>query len=79
MRIDESYRMLRDIELFRSRISKLDGTGDIGDYLVKLVNDKTVAQKEEPLKTPESTNAAESAKTSSETNQQDSTISTEKT
>lgn len=36
--------MLRDIDFFNSRISRLDGAADIGDYLTKIVEDKTVAE-----------------------------------
>ena len=35
--------MLRDTEFFKSRISKIDGAGDIGDYLFNIVNAKAVA------------------------------------
>ena len=35
--------MLRDAEFFRSRLGKLDGAGDIGDYVVSIVNAKAVA------------------------------------
>ncbi|KAI9834519.1 MAG: hypothetical protein M1819_002895 [Sarea resinae] len=41
-------KILRDAELFRSRLSKLDGSGDIGDYMVKLVQEKPVEEKEIP-------------------------------
>lgn len=37
--------MLRDAELFRSRLSKLDGAADVGDYIVNIVNSKVVAEK----------------------------------
>ena len=40
--------MLRDAEFFRSRLSKLDGAGDIGDYIVSIVNAKTVAEQPAP-------------------------------
>ena len=42
--IADTHRMLRDAEFFRSRLSKLDGAGDIGDYVVSIVNAKTVAE-----------------------------------
>ncbi|KAK0130165.1 hypothetical protein ONS96_000688 [Cadophora gregata f. sp. sojae] len=35
-------RMLRDAEHFKTKIGGLDGAGDAGDYLVKLVNAKSV-------------------------------------
>ena len=73
---DSYYRMLRDVDLFRSRISKLDGAADLGDYLVKLVNDKTVTQDQEPpAKGIESNGAAEDVKPFG-ANPQDATNST---
>jgi vacuolar protein sorting-associated protein 54 len=36
--------MLRDAELFKSRLSKLDGAADIGVHIVNIVKDKTVAE-----------------------------------
>ena len=33
--------MLRDAEFFRSRLGKLEGAGDIGDYVVSVVNEKS--------------------------------------
>ena len=72
--------MLRDVELFRSRISKLDGAGDLGEYLAKLVNDKAMAQKEDlSTKGSESTETVESTKVSSESTSQDQAAGTEKT
>lgn len=35
--------MLRDVEFFRSRISKLEGAAGLGEYLVKVVERKGVA------------------------------------
>ncbi len=56
-----NIRMLRDADFFRSRISKLDGSADIGDYLVGIVNAKVVAEKSKPPETspaePEPTTA----------------------
>ncbi len=56
-----NIRMLRDAGFFRSRISKLDGSADIGDYLVGIVNAKVVAEKSKPPETspaePEPTTA----------------------
>jgi len=37
-------RMLRDVEFFRSRTSKLEGAGPLGDFLVQLVENKPVAE-----------------------------------
>ena len=36
-------RMLRDADYFKVRISKVDGAGNIGDAIVDVVNEKTVA------------------------------------
>ena len=36
--------MLRDAELFKSRLSKLDGATNIGDHIVNIVKNKTVAE-----------------------------------
>lgn len=44
--------MLRDTEFFKSRISKIDGAGDIGDYLVNIVTAKAVAEQPKPPKEP---------------------------
>lgn len=34
--------MLRDAEHFKTRIGGLDGAGDTGDFIVKLVKEKSV-------------------------------------
>jgi hypothetical protein len=34
--------MLRDAEHFRSKLSKLDGAGDIGDMIVRIVKEKPI-------------------------------------
>jgi hypothetical protein len=73
--------MLWDVELFKSRISKLDGAADLGDYLVNLISDKTIAQKEEPLNPTNglaSTEATERPEVSSRTNLQGNSASIEK-
>ncbi len=44
--------MLRDTEFFKSRISKIDGAGDIGDYLVNIVTVKAVADQRKPAEEP---------------------------
>ncbi|KAJ6261435.1 Vacuolar protein-sorting-associated protein [Drechslerella dactyloides] len=36
-------RMLRDAQFFKDRMTKLDGSGDAGDEILKAVQDKTVA------------------------------------
>lgn len=45
-------RMLHDTEFFRSRISKIDGAGDIGHYLVNIVYAKAVAEQPKPPEEP---------------------------
>ena len=45
-----TFRMLRDAEFFKSRMSKIDGAGDIGDRLVDIVNAKAVADQPTPPK-----------------------------
>jgi vacuolar protein sorting-associated protein 54 len=37
-----SDRMLRDVEFFQSRLGKIDGFEDAGDYLVKVIKNKQV-------------------------------------
>lgn len=44
--------MVRDVEFFKSRTSKLDGAADIGDHLVDIVNAKTVAEIPKPAEPP---------------------------
>lgn len=58
--------MLRDTEFFKSRISKIDGAGDIGDHLVDIVKVKAVAEqpkapREPPITTNESTEKQQEA------------------
>lgn len=36
-------RLLADAEFFKSRISKIDGSADLGEQIVKVVQAKTVA------------------------------------
>lgn len=43
--------MLRDAEHFKAKIGGLDGAGDAGDYVVKLVKDKKVP-KTKPVASP---------------------------
>ena len=44
--------MLHDTEFLKSRISKIDGAGDIGDFLVNIVNAKAVAERPKPPEEP---------------------------
>lgn len=40
----QANRMLRDVEFFRSRTSKLEGAAGLGEYLVRVVERKSVAE-----------------------------------
>jgi hypothetical protein len=56
-------RMLADAEYFNSRISKLEGAGDLGSQIVDIVKSKTVVvdpQSQPPL--PESLESSYSGK-----------------
>ncbi|EWC47376.1 hypothetical protein DRE_00344 [Drechslerella stenobrocha 248] len=44
-------RMLRDAQFFKDRITKLDGSGDAGDEILKAVQDKGVVGAEAPAAT----------------------------
>lgn len=59
--------MLRDAQLFASRISKLDGSGDLGDSILTTVKDRTLPVTEVPATTtPAATAGTEAAKTTPE-------------
>ncbi|KAI5286505.1 hypothetical protein KEM54_006735, partial [Ascosphaera aggregata] len=47
-------RMLSDLELFKSRIDRIEGSGDLSDYLISLVKAKTVIPTPK-VSTPENT------------------------
>ncbi|KAI9707805.1 MAG: hypothetical protein M1836_000767 [Candelina mexicana] len=54
-------RMLRDAELFSAKLSKLEGSADIGDYIVKIVKDKVVEQQQPAITgSPNAANATPS-------------------
>ena len=59
----DKHRMLRDVEFFRSRISKLEGAAGLGEYLVKVVEQKDVTETDTSRKS-EDTSAATKAPTS---------------
>ena len=47
-------RMLADAEYFSSRISKLDGAGDLGEHIVNVVKAKAVvSESASPVTAPE--------------------------
>ena len=62
--------MLRDAELFRSRLSKLDGAADVGDHIVNVVNGKVVVVAEKAT-------VPESKPVSAEASSADSTTTSE--
>ena len=53
----ENHRMLRDVEFFRSRISKLEGAAGLGEYLVKVVEQKDVTDPDTSRKSEDTTTA----------------------
>ena len=42
MVLTANFRLLADADFFNSRISKIDGSGDLGEHIVKVVQSKTV-------------------------------------
>ena len=47
------------MEFFKTRISKLDGAGDIGDFLLSIINEKSVDRTPIPsAEAPESSDRA---------------------
>lgn len=44
-------RMRKDVEYFSSKMGKIEGSGDLGDRLLGLVNAKTIATEPEPAET----------------------------
>ena len=49
---DNRTRLLRDINFFRSRISKINGAGDLGDYLYGIVVQKSATTAQVDDKSP---------------------------
>ncbi|OAX82205.1 hypothetical protein ACJ72_03448 [Emergomyces africanus] len=45
-------RMLSDVEYFKAKIDKIDGSGDLGDHLVRIVQAKSVASSPKPESPP---------------------------
>lgn len=60
--------MLRDAEHFKSKIGGIDGAGDTGDFLIRLVKDKSVPAAAPTTSTPppSDTGSTNGAKTSAE-------------
>ena len=59
--------MLRDAELFRSRLSKLDGAADVGDHIVNVVNSKVVVAEKAVVPESKPTSTKEAASTDTTT------------
>lgn len=38
------FRLLRDVGFFRNRVSKIEGSGDVGDFLYNIVDSKRVEE-----------------------------------
>jgi len=54
-------RLLVDVQLLKDRISDVNGAGDIGAYLLKLVNDKAVLRAPSPVTVPQSADTSSAA------------------
>lgn len=65
--------MLHDTEFFRSRISKIDGAGDLGDYLVNIVYAKAVAEQPKPPEESSPTKPEEPAESVQKSDPEDKT------
>jgi vacuolar protein sorting-associated protein 54 len=51
-------RLLVDVQSLNDRIGNVNGAGDIGEYLLKLINDKTVLRPPSPVPKPSETDLA---------------------
>ncbi|KLJ11101.1 hypothetical protein EMPG_13621 [Blastomyces silverae] len=45
-------RMIADVEYFKAKIDKIDGSGDLGDHLVEIVRAKSVVSSPKPQSSP---------------------------
>ena len=63
-------RLKRDVDFFRNKISKIEGSGDIGDYLSDIVDAKTVASEAAERQEGKEARDSESTASSSETPRQ---------
>ncbi|PCH08081.1 Vacuolar protein sorting-associated protein 54 [Penicillium occitanis (nom. inval.)] len=54
-------RMLSDVEYFKSKMGKIDGSGDLGDTLIQVVNAKTILPEKMTAAEPAQTEASSSA------------------
>jgi vacuolar protein sorting-associated protein 54 len=50
--------LLSDAEYFKSQISKIDGSGDLGDLLVQVTNAKTIVPEKNGDHGPQSPNGS---------------------
>lgn len=53
--------MLSDVEYFKSKMGKIDGSGDLGDTLIQVVNTKTILPEKTTATEPGQTEASSSA------------------
>jgi vacuolar protein sorting-associated protein 54 len=60
-----NFRLLADAEFFNSRISRIDGSGDLGEQIVKVIQAKTVSSSAPPPP-PQSTEAPSPTTTTEE-------------
>lgn len=52
-RANRRCRLMGDALFFKSRISRIDGSGDLGEQIVKVVQEKTVQTAPVPVTVPE--------------------------
>lgn len=65
------YRLLADAEFFSSRISKIEGSGDLGEHIVKVVQGKTVLSTAPPPAQPSAAPTAASHEEQTTADRQD--------
>lgn len=51
--INDKNRMVRDVEFLQSRMSKLEGSAELGQYLLQIVNNKPIALEAEKKQEPQ--------------------------
>ena len=67
--------MLHDVDFFQSRLSKIDGFGDTGDYLKGIINSKEV--RTVPTATKTGSSSGEEGESSGESEKADAKGETE--
>lgn len=60
--------MLSDVEFFNTKISKIDGSGDLGEQLLSVVKEKQVAQEATKSPSPSSGSSGSTPKPQSPLN-----------